>query len=78
MKILLQSKRFETTTTLEDKKTIYVVTTRGELLPDNKPSKAITFDFQRLDGKKLTEKENKIGDEIFNNIIKDKHGSNKL
>jgi len=78
MKILLQSKRFETTTTLEDKKTIYVVTTRGELLPDNKQSKAITFDFQRLDGKKLTEKENKIGDEIFNNIIKDKHGSNKL
>ena len=72
MKILLQSKRFETTTTLEDKKTIYVVTTRGELLPDNKPSKAITFDFKRLDGKKLTEKENKIGDEIFNNIIKDK------
>jgi hypothetical protein len=78
MKILLQSKRFETTTTLEDKKTIYVVTTRGELLPDNKPSKAITFDFQRLDKKKLTNKEEKFGDEIFNNIIKDKHGSNKL
>jgi hypothetical protein len=78
MKILLQSKRFETTTTLEDKKTIYVVTTRGELLPDNKPSKAITFDFQRLDKKKLTNKEEKFGDEIFNSIIKDKHGSNKL
>jgi len=78
MKILLQSKRFETTTTLEDKKTIYVVTTRGELLPDNKPSKAITFDFKRLDKKKLTNKEEKFGDEIFNNIIKDKHGSNKL
>jgi len=78
MKILLQSKRFETTTTLEDNKILYTVTTRGELLPDNKQSKAITFDFQRLDGKKLTEKENKIGDEIFNNIIKDKHGSNKL
>ena len=78
MKILLQSKRFETTTTLEDKKTIYVVTTRGELLPDNKPSKAITFDFKRLDKKKLTNKEEKFGDEIFNSIIKDKHGSNKL
>ena len=78
MKILLQSKRFETTTTLEDKKSIYVVSTRGELLPDNKPSKAITFDFKRLDKKKLTNKEEKFGDEIFNNIIKDKHGSNKL
>ena len=78
MKMLLQSKRFETTTILENNKTIYVVTTRGELLPDNKPSKAITFDFKRLDKKKLTNKEEKFGDEIFNNIIKDKHGSNKL
>jgi len=78
MKILSQTRRFETKTTVEDNKIQYTVTTRGELLPDNKQSKAITFDFQRLDGKKLTEKENKIGDEIFNNIIKDKHGSNKL
>lgn len=78
MKILSQTKRFETKTTLEDKKILYIVTTRGELLPDNKPSKAIAFDFQRLDGKKLTNKEEKIGDEIFNNIIKDQHGSNKL
>ena len=71
MKILSQTRRFETKTTVEDNKILYTVTTRGELLPDNKQSKAITFDFQRLDGKKLTEKENKIGDEIFNNIIKD-------
>ena len=72
MKILSQTRRFETKTTVEDNKILYIVITRGELLPDNKQSKAITFDFQRLDGKKLTEKENKIGDEIFNNIIKDK------
>ena len=72
MKILLQSKRFETTTTLEYKKIIYVVTTRGELLPDNKQSKAITFDFQRLDKKKLTKKEEKFSDDVFNHIIKDK------
>jgi len=72
MKILSQTRRFETKTTVEDNKILYIVSTRGELLPDNTQSKAITFDFQRLDGKKLTEKENKIGDEIFNNIIKDK------
>ena len=72
MKILSQTRRFETKTTVEDKKILYIVSTRGELLPDNTQSKAITFDFQRLDKKKLTEKENKIGDEIFNNIIKDK------
>ena len=72
MKILSQTRRFETKTTVEDNKILYIVSTRGELLPDNTQSKAITFDFQRLDGKKLTDKENKIGDEIFNNIIKDK------
>ena len=72
MKILSQTRRFETKTTVEDNKILYIVTTKGELLPDNKQSKAITFDFQRLDGKKLTEKENKIGDQIFNDIIKDK------
>ena len=70
--MLSQTRRFETKTTVEDNKILYIVTTRGELLPDNTQSKAITFDFQRLDGKKLTEKENKIGDEVFNNIIKDK------
>ena len=51
--MLSQTRRFETKTTFEDNKILYVVTTRGELLPDNKPSKAITFDFQRLDKKKL-------------------------
>ena len=70
--MLSQTRRFETKTTVEDNKILYIVSTRGELLPDNTQSKAITFDFQRLDGKKLTDKENKIGDEIFNNIIKDK------
>ena len=78
MKILSQTRRFETKTTVEDNKILYTVTTRGELLPDNKQSKAVTFDFKRVDGKKLTEKENKIGDQIFNDIIKDKHESNKL
>jgi len=78
MKMLLQSKRFETTTILENNKTIYVVTTRGELFPDNTQSKAITFDFQRLDKKKLTKKEEKFGDEIFNSIIKDKHDYNRV
>ena len=72
MKMLSQTRRFETKTTVEDNKILYIVSTRGELLPDNTQSKAITFDFKRLDGKKLTDKENKIGDEIFNNIIKDK------
>ena len=70
MKILSQTRRFETKTTVEDNKILYTVTTRGELLPDNRQSKAVTFDFKRLDGKKLTEKEEKIGDEIFESIIK--------
>jgi hypothetical protein len=76
MKVLSQTRRFETKTTVEDNKILYIVTTKGELFPDNKQSKAVTFDFKRLDGKKLTEKENKIGDQIFNDIIKDKYGSN--
>jgi hypothetical protein len=71
MKILSQTRRFEVKTTVEDNKILYTVTTRGELLPDNRQSKAVTFDFKRLDGKKLTEKEEKIGDEIFELIIKD-------
>ena len=70
MKMLSQTRRFETKTTVEDNKILYTVTTRGELLPDNRQSKAVTFDFKRLDGKKLTEKEEKIGDEIFESIIK--------
>ena len=72
MKMLSQTRRFETKTTFEDNKTLYIVTTRGELFPDNTQSKAITFDFKRLDGKKLTNKEEKFGDDVFNNIIKDK------
>ena len=72
MKMLSQTRRFETKTTFEDNKVLYVVTTRGELFPDNTQSKAITFDFQRLDKKKLTKKEEKFSDEIFNSIIKDK------
>jgi hypothetical protein len=71
MKILSQTRRFETKTTVEDNKILYIVTTKGELLPDNKQSKAITFDFKRLDGVKLTNKEEKIGDKIFEDIIKD-------
>jgi hypothetical protein len=71
MKVLSQTRRFETKTTVEDNKILYIVTTKGELFPDNKQSKAVTFDFKRLDGKRLTEKEEKIGDEIFESIIRD-------
>ncbi len=78
MKMLSQTRRFEVNSTFEDNKILYIVTTRGELFPDNAQSKAITFDFKRLDGKKLTNKEEKFGDDVFNHIIKDKHGSNKL
>ena len=76
MKMISQTRRFETKTTFEYNKILYVVTTRGELFPDNTQSKAITFDFKRLDGKKLTNKEEKFSDDVFNHIIKDKHGSN--
>ena len=58
MKVLSQTRSFETKTTVEDNKILYVVTTRGELLPDNTQSKAITFDFKRLDKKKLTKNKN--------------------
>ncbi len=78
MKVLSQTRSFETKTTVEDNKILYTVTTRGELFPGNKQSKAVTFDFQRLDKKKLTKKEEKFSDDVFNHIIKDKHGSNKL
>ena len=76
MKIISQTRRFEVQSIFEDHKTLYNLTTRGELLPDNTQSKAITFDFKRLDGKKLTSKEEKFSDDVFNHIIKDKHGSN--
>ena len=52
--MLSQTRRFEVQSTFEDNKILYVVTTRGELFPDNTQSKAITFDFKRLDKKKLT------------------------
>ena len=57
MKIISQTRRFEVQSIFEDNKILYVVTTRGELFPDNTQSKAITFDFKRLDGKNLTNKE---------------------
>ena len=72
MKMISQTRRFEVNSVFEDNKTLYTVTTRGELLPDNKQSKAITFDFKRLDKKKLTKKEEKFSDDVFNSIIKDK------
>ena len=72
MKMISQTRSFETKTTFEDNKVLYIVTTRGELFPDNTQSKAITFDFKRLDGKKLTNKEEKFSDDVFNHIIKDK------
>ena len=74
--MISQTRRFEVQSIFEDNKTLYIVTTRGELFPDNTQSKAITFDFKRLDGKKLTNKEEKFSDDVFNHIIKDKHGSN--
>ena len=71
MKILQKNTTFETNTIILLNDIKYLITTRGELFPDNKKSKAITFDFKRLDGAKLTNKEEKIGDEIFESIIKD-------
>lgn len=71
MKILSKKTTFETKTIIEENKIEYLIITRGELLPDNKKSKAITFDFKRVDGAKLTNKEEKIGDKLFDEIIKD-------
>jgi hypothetical protein len=71
MKILHKNTTFETNTIILLNDIKYLITTRGELFPDNKKSKAITFDFKRLDGVKLTNKEEKIGDKIFDEIIKD-------
>jgi hypothetical protein len=71
MKIISKNTTFETNTIILLNEIKYLITTRGELFPDNKKSKAITFDFKRLDGAKLTNKEEKIGDEIFESIIKD-------
>jgi hypothetical protein len=72
MKILYKNTTFETNTIILLNDNKYLITARGELFPNNKKSKAITFDFKRLDGVKLTNKEEKIGDDIFESIIKDK------
>jgi hypothetical protein len=72
VKILYKNTTFETNTIILLNDNKYLITTRGELLPNNQKSKAITFDFKRLDGTKLTNKEEKIGDKIFDEIIKDK------
>jgi len=71
VKILSKKTTFETKTIIEENKIEYLITTRGELLPDNKKSKAITFDFKRVDGAKLTNKEEKISDKLIDEIIKD-------
>lgn len=72
MKILYKNTIFQTNTIILLNDNKYLITTKGELLPNNQKSKAITFDFKRLDGVKLTNKEEKIGDKIFDEIIKDK------
>ena len=72
MKILYKNTIFQTNTIILLNDNKYLITTKGELLPNNQKSKAITFDFKRLDGTKLTNKEEKIGDDIFESIIKDK------
>ena len=70
MKVLLKVSTFTTETIVEINKVKYRVTTKGGLCPEtNKKSRAITFDFVRVDKSKLTEKEEKIGDEIFESII---------
>jgi len=71
MKILHKNTTFETNTIILLNEIKYLITTRGELFPDNKKSRAVTFDFKRLDNKKLTSKEEKISDKIFDEIIKD-------
>ena len=72
MKVLFKVSVFTTETIVEINKIKYRITTRGGLCPDtNKKSRAVTFDFARVDKNKLTQKEEKIGDEIFESIIKD-------
>jgi hypothetical protein len=71
MKILQKNTTFETNTIILLNDIKYLITTRGELFPDNKKSRAITFNFKRLDGAKLTNKEEKISDKLFDEIIKD-------
>jgi hypothetical protein len=72
MKILCKTSVFQTNTIVEENGTNYLVLIKGTLCPKTgKKSKAITFDFKRADNNKLTEEENKIGDSIFESIIKD-------
>ena len=72
MKVLFKVSVFTTETIVEINKIKYRITTRGGLCPEtNKKSRAVTFDFARVDKNKLTQKEEKIGDEIFESIIKD-------
>ena len=72
MKVLFKVSVFTTETIVEINKIKYRITTKGGICPEtNKKSRAVTFDFVRVDNKKLTEKENKIGDKIFDEIIKD-------
>jgi len=72
MKLLSKISTFQTISIIEVNKTKYQVTVKGSLCPEtNKKSRAITFDFSRVDKTKLTQKEEKIGDEIFESIIKD-------
>ena len=72
MKLLSKISTFQTISIIEVNKTKYQITVKGTFCPETgKKSKAITFDFSRVDNKKLTEKENKIGDGIFDEIIKD-------
>ena len=73
MKILSKKSTFQTVTLVEINGINYSVLTKGTLCPNTgKKSKAITFDFQREDGNKLTNAEHSIGDKIFDEIIKDK------
>lgn len=72
MKVLFKVSVFTTETIVEINKIKYRITTKGGICPEtNKKSRAITFDFVRVDKNKLTEKEEKIGDSIFESIIKD-------
>ena len=72
MKILSKKSTFQTVTLVEINGINYSVLTKGTLCPNTgKKSKAITFDFQREDGNRLTNAEHSIGDKIFDEIIKD-------
>lgn len=72
MKLLSKISTFQTISIIEVNKIKYQVTVKGSLCPEtNKKSRAITFDFSRVDKNKLNKLEEKIGDQIFDSIIKD-------